>query len=159
MLYYKYNEMSGRGQMAKENRNFKDSVFTDLFCSDKYAKRNLLDLYNALYGESLHDENVLEQVRLENVLFKNFQNDIAFLVGNKKIIIPEKKIQMPIQKRSRRLVAVQRQKQKTQKMYWTLCYNWQYPRRPVGRLAFSIYFFWMNKKTIAQTNGAATLSN
>lgn len=89
MLYYKYNEMSERGQMAKENRNFKDSVFTDLFCSDKYAKRNLLDLYNALYGENLQDENVLEQVRLENVLFKNFQNDIAFLVGNKKIILGE----------------------------------------------------------------------
>ena len=33
--------------MAKENKNYKDSVFTDLFYSDRDSKIHLLSLYNA----------------------------------------------------------------------------------------------------------------
>ena len=36
--------------MAKQNREYKDSLFVDLFYSDETAKRNLLSLYNALHG-------------------------------------------------------------------------------------------------------------
>ncbi len=75
--------------MGKENRNSKDSVFTDLFYSDQYAKRNLLSLYNALSGDHLTDENAIRQVRLEDVLFKDFQNDISFLVRDRRIILGE----------------------------------------------------------------------
>lgn len=75
--------------MANENRKNKDTVFTDLFYSDKYAKRNLLSLYNALFGDDLQDENLIEQVRLENVLFQNMQNDISFLVKDRKIVLGE----------------------------------------------------------------------
>lgn len=75
--------------MANENRNNKDTVFTDLFYSDKFAKRNLLSLYNALFGENLQDESLIKQARLENVLFQNMQNDISFLVKDRKIILGE----------------------------------------------------------------------
>lgn len=75
--------------MANENRKNKDTVFTDLFYSDKYAKRNLLSLYNALFEDDLQDENLIEQVRLENVLFQNMQNDISFLVKDRKIVLGE----------------------------------------------------------------------
>lgn len=34
--------------MAKENREHKDSVFTDLFCKDETAKENLLELHEIL---------------------------------------------------------------------------------------------------------------
>ncbi|MDD7218761.1 MAG: hypothetical protein PUI16_02035 [Clostridia bacterium] len=67
--------------MAKENKNYKDSVFTDLFYSDRDAKVNLLSLYNALYGTSYTDSNLIRKVRLEDVIFKNFKNDIAFTVN------------------------------------------------------------------------------
>ena len=36
--------------MAFMNRKYKDSVFTDLFGSDRDGKKNFLDLYNALAG-------------------------------------------------------------------------------------------------------------
>ena len=75
--------------MANENKKNKDTVFTDLFYSDKYAKRNLLSLYNALFEDDLQDENLIEQVRLENVLFQNMQNDISFLVKDRKIVLGE----------------------------------------------------------------------
>ena len=35
------------------NRNYKDSVFVDLFGEDKKAKENFLSLYNALHGIQL----------------------------------------------------------------------------------------------------------
>jgi len=35
--------------MKKHNRRYKDSVFVDLFSTDKTAKTNFLALYNTLY--------------------------------------------------------------------------------------------------------------
>ncbi|MDY4692282.1 MAG: hypothetical protein SO401_01730 [Blautia sp.] len=75
--------------MAKENRKYKDSVFTDLFYADRDAKVNLLSLYNALYGTEYTDPNLIQKVRLEDVIFKNFKNDIAFMVNNRRIIMGE----------------------------------------------------------------------
>lgn len=69
--------------MTKENRNYKDSVFTDLFYSDRDAKMNLLSLYNALYGTDYADPEIIRKVRLEDVIFKNFKNDIAFTVNDR----------------------------------------------------------------------------
>lgn len=46
-------------QMAKENREYKDSLFVDLFYSDETAKKNLLSLYNALHGTDLKDEGLI----------------------------------------------------------------------------------------------------
>ncbi|MDO4337530.1 MAG: Rpn family recombination-promoting nuclease/putative transposase [Eubacteriales bacterium] len=75
--------------MAKENREHKDSVFADLFGKDETAKENLLELYNALYDEKDTDPEVIKWIGLEDVLFKNFRNDVAFTVRNRKIILSE----------------------------------------------------------------------
>ena len=75
--------------MAKENKNYKDSVFTDLFYSDRDANINLLSLYNALYGTAYTDPKIIRKVRLEDVIFKNFKNDIAFTVKDRRIILGE----------------------------------------------------------------------
>ena len=75
--------------MAKENRNYKDSVFTDLFYADRDAKTNLLSLYNALYGTHYTDPEIIRKIRLEDVVFKNFKNDIAFSVNDRRIILGE----------------------------------------------------------------------
>lgn len=75
--------------MAKENREHKDSVFTDLFSKDETAKSNLLELHNALYDANDTDPELIKLVGLEDVLFKNFKNDVAFTVGNRKIVLSE----------------------------------------------------------------------
>lgn len=67
--------------MAKENREYKDSVFVDLFYSDETAKKNLLSLYNALHGTDLTDEGLIKKIKIEDILYKNFNNDISCQVG------------------------------------------------------------------------------
>ncbi len=47
--------------MAFWNRKYKDSVFTDLFGSDKTGRENFLALYNALSGNDFK----LKEVSLE----------------------------------------------------------------------------------------------
>ena len=75
--------------MGKENREHKDSVFVDLFYEDETAKENLLSLYNALHGTDLQDESLIRKVRVEDVLYKNFKNDISFEIGDQVIIFGE----------------------------------------------------------------------
>lgn len=65
--------------MAKENREYKDSLFVDLFYSDETAKKNLLSLYNALHGTDLKDEGLIRKVKIEDILYKNFNNDIQVI--------------------------------------------------------------------------------
>lgn len=75
--------------MADENRKYKDSVFTDLFYSDEDAAMNLLSLYNALYGTDFTDPGIVEKVRLEDVIFLNFKNDLAGLFDQKRLFLAE----------------------------------------------------------------------
>lgn len=75
--------------MAMENRKYKDSVFTDLFYADEYAPQNLLELYNALYGTHYTDPEIVEKVRLEDVIFMNFKNDLAVLLENNTLFLSE----------------------------------------------------------------------
>ncbi len=67
--------------LSKENRKYKDSVFVDLFYSDETAKKNLLSLYNALHDTDLKDEGLIKKVKIEDILYKNFNNDISCQVG------------------------------------------------------------------------------
>ncbi len=64
--------------MAFRNRKYKDSVFTDLFGSDRDGKKNFLALYNALAGTDYKLEEVkLERKVIEKALYKNFNNDVS----------------------------------------------------------------------------------
>lgn len=75
--------------MAEENKRYKDSVFTDLFYSDRDAEKNLLELYNALYDTDFTDPDVVEKCRLEDVIFMNFKNDVAALMSQKRLFLSE----------------------------------------------------------------------
>ncbi len=75
--------------MAKENREYKDSLFVDLFYSDETAKKNLLSLYNALHGTDLKDEGLIRKVKIEDILHKNFNNDISCEVNNEVFVFGE----------------------------------------------------------------------
>ena len=79
--------MEERKQAA--NRNYKDSVFVDLFSEDKKAKENFLSLYNALHSTHLDNVSALTPLRLEQVMYMSFYNDVSYLVDNKMIILAE----------------------------------------------------------------------
>ena len=75
--------------MTKYNRRYKDSVFVDFFGEDKNAKANFLSLYNALHGTCLDETTELEPLRLEQVMYMAFCNDVACLVDGKIIVLAE----------------------------------------------------------------------
>ena len=72
------------------NRKYKDSVFTDLFGSDRDGKKNFLDLYNALAGTNYTLGDVkLERKIIEQALYKTFNNDVSWEVNGKLIVLVE----------------------------------------------------------------------
>ena len=72
------------------NRNYKDSVFVDLFAHDITAKENFISLYNALHGTNLDAKTTeVQPVMLEQVLYMKFYNDIAMLVNGKIVVLVE----------------------------------------------------------------------
>jgi len=75
--------------MAKHNRRYKDSVFVDFFGEDKNSKANFLALYNALHRTELDTSTKLEPLRLEQVIYMAFRNDVACLVDGKIIVLVE----------------------------------------------------------------------
>ena len=76
--------------MAFKNRKYKDSVFTDLFGSDRDGKKNFLALYNALAGTDYKLEEVsLERKIIEQSLYKTFNNDVSWEINGKLIVLVE----------------------------------------------------------------------
>ena len=75
--------------MKKHNRRYKDSVFVDFFSEDRTAKANFLALYNALHGTDYQSTAILKNIRLKQVLYMSFANDVSYLVDNKIIVIAE----------------------------------------------------------------------
>ena len=76
-------------RIEKENREHKDSVFVDLFYRDETAEKNLLSLYNALHGTEYQDEGIIQKVGIEDVLYKNFKNDISFEADGQVLVLGE----------------------------------------------------------------------
>lgn len=76
--------------MAFWNRKYKDSVFTDLFGSDRDGKKNFLDLYNALSGSDYKLKEVsLERKVIEQALYKTFNNDVSWEINGRLIVLVE----------------------------------------------------------------------
>ncbi len=76
--------------MAFRNRKYKDSVFTDLFGSDRDGKKNFLELYNGLSGSDFKlDEVRLERKIIEDSLYKTFNNDVSWEINGKLIVLVE----------------------------------------------------------------------
>ncbi len=76
--------------MKFRNRKYKDSVFTDLFGSDRDGKKNFLELYNALSGLNYKLEEVsLERKVIEQTLYKTYNNDVSWEIDGKLIVLIE----------------------------------------------------------------------
>jgi len=72
-------------EMSKLNREYKNSVFKDLF-SDEAA---VLKLYNALTNSHFTLDDGLNFTTLENALFMDRLNDISFTIGDKLVVLIE----------------------------------------------------------------------
>ena len=71
-------------------RTYKDSVFTDLFGSDRDGKKNFLELYNALSGSNFKLEEVtLRRKIIDQTLYKTFNNDVSWEINGKLIVLVE----------------------------------------------------------------------
>ena len=71
--------------MSKIRKNYKDGVFRKLFAD----KEKLIELYNALSGSDYSLDTELEIVTLDNSIFGDLKNDLAFVIDNKFIILVE----------------------------------------------------------------------
>jgi len=67
------------------NREFKNSVFTTLFNDPE----KLLSLYNAVSGNQLQADTPIVIATLDDVLFTDWRNDIAFVLNDKIVILVE----------------------------------------------------------------------
>ena len=72
-----------------QNRNYKDSVFVDLFSTDEKAKERFLSLYNALHQTQLPLYCPIEQLKLDNTMYRGLINDVSCLIDNKIIVLAE----------------------------------------------------------------------
>ena len=73
-----------------KNRNYKDSVFVDLFAQDITAKENFVSLYNTLHETNLdYKTTEVKPVMIEQVLYMKYYNDIAMLIDNKIVVLIE----------------------------------------------------------------------
>jgi len=68
--------MNNSSTFTKAKREYKDSLFRMIF-SDK---KKLLDLYNAVNNTHYTNEEELQIVTLENAIYMNMKNDLAFLL-------------------------------------------------------------------------------
>jgi hypothetical protein len=69
----------------KANREYKDSVFAKL-CEDK---KRLIEIYNAISGKNYPPDTEIEIVTLDDVLFLDRRNDVAFVVEGKLVVLIE----------------------------------------------------------------------
>ena len=67
------------------NREYKNSLFITLFNDAE----KLLSLYNAVSGSDLPSDTPVEIATLEDVLFNYRRNDVAFVLGDKIVILIE----------------------------------------------------------------------
>lgn len=65
------------GLFHRPRRDYKDTLFRMLF-NDREA---LLSLYNAVGNTDYRDPSLLQIVTLENAVYMNVKNDLAFLLG------------------------------------------------------------------------------
>lgn len=64
-------------EAPQARRSYKDSLFRMLFRD----RSQLLSLYNAVNRTSYTDPEALTIVTLENAVYMNMKNDVAFLIG------------------------------------------------------------------------------
>lgn len=68
---------------VKREQKSKNSVLIDLFYEDESAEKNQISLYNALHEKPLPDGAKIMPLRVENIIYMNFQNDFSYEADGK----------------------------------------------------------------------------
>ena len=72
------------------NRNYKDSVFVDLFGKCKDAEANFLSLYNAITDKNLKlEETKIEPLMLEQTIYTGRYNDVSMIINDSLVVMVE----------------------------------------------------------------------
>lgn len=71
--------------MLKTKHTYNDGIFHRLF----HDKEKLLELYNALSGENCSKDTEVQIVTLDNAIFGDRKNDLAFIINNRFIVLIE----------------------------------------------------------------------
>ena len=75
---------------AAPNRNYKDSVFVDIFSRDEITRREgAISLYNALHKEKVPEDAEVKFLELKNVVYHKVKNDVSFLLNGRIIVLFE----------------------------------------------------------------------
>lgn len=79
------NDSVIHGESKQINRNYKDGIFRKLFNNEK----NLRELYNDLTGSSYGEETPINIKTLEDVIYVDIKDDIAFTIGDQFVVLLE----------------------------------------------------------------------
>ena len=77
--------MSVKTKSAKTNRQYKSSIFANLFGE----KDKMLELYNAIHGTNYAEDTPIRITTLENVLFNGIRNDVSFMIEDRVVVLVE----------------------------------------------------------------------
>lgn len=76
--------------MHNQSRNYKDTVFVDLFGKCPEARENFLSLYNAMHRTNLTlADTKVEPIMLEKTIYRQRYNDVSMLVNGQIIVLVE----------------------------------------------------------------------
>ena len=65
-----------------QKRDFKSSLFVNMFGRNINAKEHFLSLYNAIHGTDFKIGEVpIEPVTLENVIYRDIENDVSMEIN------------------------------------------------------------------------------
>lgn len=79
-------EMRGN---QKENREYRDSVFVDLFQTSEFAEANAKELTRWLMNLDEEWDGKIIPFRLEDALYKTYKNDVSYLVNDVLLVFSE----------------------------------------------------------------------
>lgn len=71
--------------MSKVKRTYKDGVFRRIFND----KEKIIELYNALTGNNYDDNTDVEIITLEDAIFGDIKNDLAFIIDGHYMVMTE----------------------------------------------------------------------
>ena len=73
-----------------QKRDFKSSLFVNMFGRNINAKEHFLSLYNAIHGTDFKIGEVpIEPVTLENVIYRDIENDVSMEINGSIVVLAE----------------------------------------------------------------------
>ena len=77
-------------ESTNSKRDYKSSLFVNMFGRNVNAKEHFLSLYNAIHDTNLKiDEVTIEPITLKNVVYTGVNNDVSMKINDKIIVLAE----------------------------------------------------------------------